>query len=69
MPWKSDANRKAFDFLYESAKDINAMENYNAVIQSANYGFQPAYVPASSQKLLRIPTDTSSACGDEQGTY
>lgn len=77
VPWKSDSNRKAFDFLYSGAQDVNAMENYNMIMQSANYGFQPAYterfkrrprVPLrSSPRVLVLAVDAAGGAKDEVG--
>lgn len=39
--WKSEAKRSAFGFFYASDKETDAMENYNAILQSTNHGFQP----------------------------
>lgn len=42
-PWKSDVNRKKFEFFYDADEETNRRENYNAMTQSANYGFLPEY--------------------------
>lgn len=49
-PWKSNSNRTKFSRFYENDAETNAKENFNAVLESANYGFLPQFIEDLSRR-------------------